>query len=274
MTHTPVFLNKVIEALNPGQGKIYIDATYGEGGHSCALIEKGAKVLGIDCDVNQIDAATSSSQLILTNGNFKDIEAIAHSNGIDKVDGVLVDLGLSFDQIIGLGRGLSYDKAEEELDMRLDPQQTETTAATLLNKKSVSELELIFEKNAELVGSKKICEAIVARRLKHPINKVKDLMQILHSVEDPLSHKTKKCVFQALRIEVNHEIENLKLLLPQLLRLSHRNTTIVFISFHSLEDRIVKTFMKNSRIHEVEKYKGTYKDHKFERSAIMRVYKI
>lgn len=275
--HTPVLLKAAIEGLNVKPGGKYIDATFGEGGHSLEILNKGGDVLGIEADERQYQISKikyqnyilNSKNLILIRNNFKNIEEIAKENGFEEADGVLFDLGLSMRQLNESGRGFSYKKPEEPLDMRLDLKQ-ELTASQILNNKSKEEIYELLIKNSEELNSWKIAEAIVETRKSKEIKKVGDLVNILAKVglDD---ERTKARVFQALRIEVNDEFENLKKGLNGALNILKREGRIVVITFHSLEDRIVKRFIKNAGLKQVNKKIKEKTENKFERSAKLRV---
>jgi len=277
--HTPVLLQEAIEALNIKQNGLYIDATYGEGGHGIEISNKGGKVLGIDADEDQCQISnvkyqndiSKSKNLILIRGNFRDIERIAKENDFFPVDGVLFDLGLSMRQINESGRGFSYKKLEEPLDMRFD-QESQKTAGVIVNSFSQEELYEIFTKNSEELNSRSISQIIVRARKIKPINQVGDLIKVIDLVLKTRDEKVYKRIFQALRIEVNEEFDSLKKGLAGAIKILKENGRIVIISFHSLEDRIVKQFIRNQGLKEINKkvILGT-KNLSYERSAKMRI---
>lgn len=243
--HTPVLLQEVIKYLNVEKGKRYIDATIGGGGHAVEILNRGGIVLGIDVDEEAIEYIKEKvkigENLILVRGNFRDIDKIARLNGFDKVDGILFDLGVSSHQLEAHDRGFSFQK-EEPLDMRMDQSLT-VTAADLINGLTRKELYELFTKLGEERYARAISDSIVRARGIRQIETTKELADIVVGVSPRQAgrHPATK-VFQALRIAVNSELENIKEALPKVVTLLKKNGKIGVISFHSLEDRIVKNF--------------------------------
>lgn len=238
--HDPVLVNEVLEALNVKPGGKYIDATLGDGGHSAEILKRGGKVLGIDVDEGSLKRAKERLQgVVLARGNFADIDRIAAENGFEQVDGVLFDLGYSSSQIEDKSVGLSF-MGDQPLDMRLD-KSLGVTAADLINVLPETELVRMFSEFGEEPHSKRIAAAIVARRGMKKLETTKDLADLIVEASpgrDRLHPATR--VFQALRIAVNRELENLETALPRTARLLLPGGRMAIISFHSLEDRIVK----------------------------------
>ena len=274
--HTPVLLNEVVEMLAAGPGKKIIDATFGEGGHTRALLGKGASVLAIDRDEKQIQFQNSNSNknLILKQGNFKDIESIAKEEHFFPVDGILFDLGLSNEQLRSGGKGLSYKNLDEQLDMQLD-ESCEMDAETILRQYSEKALIHMFMHNAEEILAEELAKRIALQRVGvHPLT-VGWLVEVVNSVAKNNPRPTLTRVFQALRVEVNHEFENLDMALKGAVLLLGPNGKIAVISFHSLEDRIVKRFIRtNGYIQEGKKPIFGNDELRFERSAVLRVFHI
>lgn len=276
--HTPVFLNEVISALDVKEGKKYIDATFGEGGHSREILKKGGEVLGIDWDKEKIKnqklKIKNVENLKLVCGNFRDIEKIAKENNFFSVDGVLFDLGLSMEQLKNSGRGFSFKNKDEPLDMRISQGVTKT-AAEVVNSYSAQELYEVFTKYSEEINSWAIAQAIVrARRLKR-IESVGDLVEIINKITLKKRNRESvlRRVFQSLRIAVNDEFDNLIKGLEGSLNLIKKEGVIVVITFHSLEDRRVKNFIKEKGLKiKIEKTKIKREPDKFERSARLRVF--
>lgn len=270
--HTPVLLNEAIEELKVMSGGLYIDATAGEGGHLKKILEKGGRVLGIDLDENQIKENTQKikdEKLTLIVGNFADVEKIAKEQGFFPVDGILFDLGLSYGQLSDSGRGFSYKRRDELLDMRLSLSY-EIKAADLINSLSEDELYGILAKNAEEINSRVIAQALVrARRLKK-IKTVGELVKLIDGVIGDKDEKVYARVFQALRVEVNQEIVNLKKGLKGAMNLIKNEGRIVTITFHSIEDRTVKKFITENKLKQIEKLRGN-RMLGYERSATLRV---
>src|SRR3989339_446031 len=246
--HTPVLLDQVIEALQVKKDGLYVDATFGEGGYSEAILEKKGKVLGVDLDKEQIsNFKFQISNLKLVQGNFGDIEKIARENNFFPVDGVVFDLGLSMKQISQSGRGFSYKKLNEPLDMRMNL-ETEITAMYLLNHFSEGELFEVFAKNSEEINSQKIAREIIIKRQFKKLETVGDLTNCIDKAIGEQDNNAYKRIFQALRIQVNEEFENLKNGLIGASKLINEEGKVIVVSFHSLEDRIVKNFSKTQGI--------------------------
>jgi 16S rRNA (cytosine1402-N4)-methyltransferase len=252
LQHEPVLLNEVIEYLNPRSGENFIDCTLGGGGHAKAILEKttpSGKLVAIDLDTKALEIAKAnlkeySSRIIFVNDNFKHIENIAASFEINKFDGILLDLGLSSIELADESRGFSFQK-NAFLDMRFG--SGGKTASDILNGYKEADLARIFKEYGEERFSRQIAKEIVNYRGKEKISKTNQLVEIIESVyknkpRPKINVATK--VFQALRIEVNEELNNLKQVLPVALKLLETGGRIAVISFHSLEDRIVKDFFK------------------------------
>ena len=261
--HTPVLLTQVIEALEIVKDGLYIDATFGEGGYSQAILEKGGRVLAVDLDEEQLirhsgettksttpesnndsgRASLARMTLKLVQGNFGDIEKIAKENNFFPVDGVVFDLGLSMRQISQSGRGFSFKKLNEPLDMRMSL-KTEITAKYLLNHLSEKELYDVFARNSEEINSQKIAREIIIKRQIKKLDTVANLINCIDSAIGEPDNNVYKRIFQALRIQVNEEFENLKNGLVGATKVIKENGKIAVVTFHSLEDRIVKKFSK------------------------------
>ncbi|MDH7476642.1 MAG: 16S rRNA (cytosine(1402)-N(4))-methyltransferase RsmH [Microgenomates group bacterium] len=273
--HTPVLLKEVIEGLKIKPGGLYIDATVGEGGHFKEIIKQGGKVLGIDLDPWQVTRLLTNKECLTDNklvvGNFAEIEEIAKKNHFFPVDGVLFDLGLSMEQINRSGRGFSFKKKDEPLDMRLNS-SISLTAADLINSLSEDKLYEIIAKYSEELNSRSIAKAIVfARRLKK-IEKVGQLLEIINQVVRNQKLSTYRRVMQALRIAVNQDLINLKRGLSGALKILKKKGRIAIISFHSLEDRIVKKFIMENNLKLIKKIFAAEKSKNyFERSAKLRI---
>lgn len=236
MSHVPVLLHEVIEQLQPAPGKKFIDATANGGGHTRALRDAGAEVLPIEWDPEL------AKRIGAINDNYANIEKIAKEHGFDQCDGVLFDLGFSSEQLES-GRGFTFLK-DEPLDMRYSGKGE--TAADILNKKSEEEIARILKEYGEERFDGRITSAIVRHR---PITSTLQLVEIIESVV-PRRGKINPATrtFQALRIAVNHELENLQKGLEGAMEVMKIGGKIAVISFHSLEDRIVKKFAKTKLI--------------------------
>lgn len=259
--HIPVMLDEVIKYLDVKNGKKYIDATLGAGGYTKAILQKGGKVLGIDQDPRAIEIARRHlsvrfGKLVesrracpdtfkLINSNFSKIGEIARDNSFDRVSGIVFDLGFASFQVEDPKYGLSFQK-DGPLDMRLDP-SLGVTASDLVNTLSEKHLADLFDKYAEEKYSKKIARVIVSERIVQPIKTTRDLSQIVEKAYG--WNKTQKIhsatkVFQALRMAVNTEMDNLQKALSQTTDLLELSGRLVVVSFHSGEDRIVKNFFR------------------------------
>lgn len=236
--HRPVLLHKVLEYLDVRKGEKYIDATVGMGGHALEIVKQGGIVLGIDRDRESLKKSKTVAQnLILAHGNFRDIKKIAVKKGFTKVAGILFDLGLSSWQIEKSGRGFSYMR-NEPLDMRLNVND-EATAEDILNRSSRDKLYELFTKFGEEERSRRIADALIRAR---PLKTTYDLVDVVRSVVGVGRRSTGVIarIFQAIRIAVNHELESFRIALPCAQTLLAQNSKLLIISFHSLEDRIVK----------------------------------
>lgn len=248
-THIPVLLDEVIRILDVHRGKQYIDATLGGGGYTGAIIEKGGLVLGIDLDKNSVlhvaerhPVEVKSGKLVVVQGNFKDIKKIALLKSISYVSGIVFDLGLSSYHLDQSGRGFSMLSDSEPLDMRMQIGDGlgQFTAADIVNSYTQGELYNLFLKGEEHFAEKIAAEIVKNRRLKR-IETTGDLVKIITSVVKRTGdlHPATK-VFQALRIEVNNELENLQQGLVDAFDLLEQRGRVVVVSFHSLEERIAK----------------------------------
>lgn len=271
--HTPVLLQQAIESLNIKKDGLYIDATFGEGGYSRAILEKGGRVLAIDLDKNQFTSlrVNGLTGLKTTQGNFADIEKIAKENDFCPVDGIVFDLGLSMGQITDSGKGFSFKKDDEILDMRMNI-NIEKNAADLVNGLKIDDLYQLFAGNSEELRSKEIALEIIKKRQIKKINTVSDLIHIIDRVVGEKDNRVYRRIFQALRIEVNNEFSNLKKGLMGAVSILKKDGRIVVVSFHSLEDRIVKNFVKNNMFKFFEKKPIVNKfGPSYERGAKLRI---
>lgn len=271
--HTPVLLQQAIENLNIKKDGFYIDATLGEGGYSHAILEKGGKVLAIDLDKNQLTSSRVNglTGLKLIEGNFADIEKIAKKNSFFPVDGIIFDLGLSMAQMTDSGRGFSYKKDNEPLDMRMSD-RIKKKASDLVNSLKVEDLYQILAGNSEELKSREIALEIVRRRQIKKISTVSDLIHVIDRAAGEKNNRVYRRIFQALRIEVNDEFNNLKKGLVGAVSILKKDGRILVISFHSLEDRIVKNFVKNNQLNFLEKKPIVNKfGPSYERSAKLRI---
>jgi len=248
-THIPVLVKEALEGLQAKPGGYFVDCTIGMGGHATAILERispQGKLLGIDSDPEAIRIARTKlsdyqEAVVLTNDSFANLNAICKKYDFYPVDGILFDLGISSMQLDTAQRGFSFQR-DAPLDMRFDPQQ-ELTAHAIINSFSEPELARILKEYGEEHHSRLIARNIVQGR---PITST---LQLAHLVEQVLGrHRTRihpaTRAFMAVRIAVNRELENLRVALEQTINLLHYQGRLVVISYHSLEDRIVKKFMR------------------------------
>ncbi len=266
MRHIPVLLEETTALLAPERGGLFVDCTLGLGGHSAALLEAcpKARVIGIDRDPEALRLAESRLQpfaerMRLLPGEFSHLEQLLQAAQVDRVDGILADLGVSSLQLETAERGFSF-RLEGPLDMRMGP--GELTAGEVVNRYREADLERIFRDYGEERQARRIARAIVARRDEQAIQTTLDLRQVVHRVLGrPPRHKRRRIdpatrVFQAIRIEVNKELAGLESLLDQAVRLLRRDGRLVVISYHSLEDRIVKNKLRDLARGEVDQITG------------------
>lgn len=247
--HIPIMLDEVIEGLNIKENGTYVDGTLGGAGHSLEIVKKikTGKLIGIDQDVEALEKAKKvleayKENVILIHDNYENIKQIIENLGIEQVDGILLDIGVSSYQLDKGERGFSHNK-EARLDMRMNNSQ-DLTAWDIINKYSQKELEDIIWKYGEESWGKRIAEFIVNERKEKPINTTIDLVDIIKKAIPKKvrmeGHHPAKKTFQAIRIEVNREIEVLENSIEKMIDILKPGGRLAIISFHSLEDRIVK----------------------------------
>ncbi|HEU4935295.1 MAG TPA: 16S rRNA (cytosine(1402)-N(4))-methyltransferase RsmH [Vicinamibacterales bacterium] len=246
-THDPVLLNETIDVLDPSRGGLFVDSTVGLGGHARAILEAGAtRLLGLDRDPSALEIAAHAltpwhDRVELVHADYRELPAVLAARGIDSIDGVLADLGVSSMQFDAPGRGFSF-RRDEPLDMRMD-QTSGPTAAQLLADVDESDLADAIYRYGEERFSRRIARRIVEARRTLPIATTAQLADIVRRALprkgyqriDPATR-----TFQALRIWVNRELEGLDLFLTAATRLLRRGARFAVITFHSLEDRVVK----------------------------------
>jgi|SRR6056297_1339846 len=253
--HIPVLKSEVLKYIDPEPGRQFIDCTINGGGHAQAILERtGSKgsLLGIDLTPEFIEQLKKKKDkenwdnLKLVQGNYNQLTEIAYRNDFYPVHGILLDLGFSSNHLEEIERGFSFEK-DQRLDMRYNPEQ-KLTAAEIINKKTKPELEELFFKFGEEKHTAKIVEEIIKARQKDPIKTTDQLVSIIKRAVPEYYQKRRfhpaTKVFQALRIAVNKELQNLEEVLPQAMALLKKGGRLVIISFHSLEDQRVKRFFK------------------------------
>ncbi len=246
MYHNPVMLKESVDGLNIQPNGIYVDVTFGGGGHSRAILEqmKGGRLIAFDQDADALDNALEDPRFTLIHQNFKYLKNFLRLHQASKIDGLIADLGVSSHQFDIPERGFStrYDGA---LDARMD-KRNERTAASLINEYSVDDLTRMFRLYGELKNAYTISKRIVETRSITPINTVDELKACL--APHAPRHRENKFyaqVFQSLRIEVNEELDALESLLKQCTEVLKPGGRLVFLAYHSLEDRLIKNFIKS-----------------------------
>ncbi len=251
-SHIPVLLQEVLEYLDPKSGQNFVDGTLGGGGYTKAILEKispDGKVLAIDLDQAAIDEARNkslgTSNLVLVHGNFRDIDQMVTTHKFGNISGIVADIGLSSFQLDGSGRGISFQK-QEPLDMRFDLSDNSTDAKFIVNNWEQAQLTEVFRKYGEEKYASQIARKIVQHRQLKLLHYTTDLVAIIQeALPAPEKHRfadSARRIFQALRITVNHELENLETFLPKAFDLLAEGGKLAIVSFHSLEDRIVKEY--------------------------------
>ena len=254
MIHTAVLKKEVLEYLDPKSNENFIDCTVGEGGHAEDMLERNGpegKVLGIDLDPQQISASQwlhvqYKERVVLVVDSYTNITEIINRKNFGKVDGILLDLGMSSAQLARAQKGFSF-QVDQGLDMRYNDDMNYLTAEKIVNEWPQEKIEEILENYGEEKFAKKIAKNIIEQR---KLGRIKSTFQLIETIKDatPSAYWRGKIhyatrTFQALRIAVNDELENIKKVLPQAVSILAPGGRLVAISFHSLEDRIVKNFL-------------------------------
>lgn len=252
--HTSVLLQACINNLNINPNGVYVDLTFGGGGHSAYILkhlsDKG-KLFAFDQDADAHKNALADKRFTLIPHNFRYLKNYLRLNGITKADGILGDLGVSSHQFDEASRGFSI-RFEAELDMRMNQQNT-LTAKKIINEYDHKQLIYIFREYAEIQNAAKLATVIVTSRQLKEIVTTNDLKEAIKTCTPKFEeHKYLAKVFQALRIEVNQEIDALKECLTQCVELLDKGSRLVVISYHSLEDRIVKNIIKTGNVEGIE----------------------
>ncbi|MDD5145399.1 MAG: 16S rRNA (cytosine(1402)-N(4))-methyltransferase RsmH [Candidatus Pacebacteria bacterium] len=256
MIHTPVLQKEVLEILNPKPNENFVDCTIGKGGHAKLILEKtfpDGKVLGIDWDPRQIENLKNTfsdykKRIILVSNNFANLKVILKENKFKNISGILVDLGFSSWHLEEGKRGFSFLK-NEPLDMRYSPENP-NTAEKILNYSSEIDIEKILRECGEEQFSEKIAKEIIEIRRVKPIKSTFQLVEIIKRAT-PAWYQHRKIhfatkTFQAIRIAVNDELNNLKKFLPASIEVLEPKGKLAIISFHSLEDKIIKNFLEEN----------------------------
>jgi 16S rRNA (cytosine1402-N4)-methyltransferase len=252
--HIPALLKESIDGLNIRPDGIYVDVTFGGGGHSMEILKrlKTGRLIAFDQDEDAILNAPVDKKFLFLNQNFRFLKNNLLFNKIGSIDGLIADLGVSFHQFDEPGRGFTF-RQDAPLDMRMN-KSGQVTAAHLLKTLDEASLADIFYNYGELTNSRRIAKEIVAARFVKPLISVSDLIEVVGKLA-PYRQENKfyAKAFQALRIAVNHEIEYLQEMLEQALSVLNKGGRLVIITYHSLEDRVVKNFMKSGNFEGEEK---------------------
>tara|TARA_R110000868_G_scaffold121812_3_gene323195 strand:- start:73570 stop:74475 length:906 start_codon:yes stop_codon:yes gene_type:complete len=253
--HIPVMLEECLSGLNINPNGIYIDLTFGGGGHSRGILEKLDKghLYGFDQDPDAEKNAPNDENFTFVMANFRDLRRYLKIYGVDKVDGILADLGVSSHQIDEPSRGFST-RFEGKLDMRMS-QSGDLSAASILNTYDEQSLHKIFGIYGEIKNAKTLARAIVSARANTPFDSIPEFKDLLDKYAPRGKYaKYSAQVFQALRIEVNQEMIALEEMLEQSTKLLKKDGRLVIMSYHSLEDRLVKNIITKGKLHgELEK---------------------
>lgn len=248
--HIPALLPQALKALDIKPEGVYVDCTFGGGGHSRAIVESlspEGHLYGFDQDMDAVSRAFADERFTIVRGNFRFLRNFLRFYGVDKVDGILADLGVSFHHFDDPGRGFSF-RFEGPLDMRMN-RDSGFTAADLVAGYSEERLADILFLYGEMKNSRKIASAIVKARSSSAIATTEQLIAAVEPFLNPRDRKTDLArIFQALRIEVNGELDALRRLLTASLQVLKPGGRLVIITYHSLEDRIVKNFMRTGNL--------------------------
>ena len=251
--HIPVLLREATENLNIKPDGVYVDCTFGGGGHSRAILqhlnEKG-KLIVFDQDEDARKNLPEDKRVTFISHNFRHLQRFLRLHKITAVDGILADLGVSSHQFDEAARGFSI-RFDAALDMRMDQRQ-ELTAADILKRSTEQQLHKMLEQYGEVTNSKTLAKTIVQQRELMPIKTIEEFKRAVHAVVKGNPQKYFAQVFQALRIEVNDEFGALKELLEQIPAALKPGGRVAIITFHSLEDRIVKNFFKTGTFSDIE----------------------
>ncbi len=253
--HVPALLEESIEGLNIDASGIYVDVTFGGGGHANEILKRlgdGGKLIAFDQDDDAAVNVPDDKRLIFLNQNFRFLRNNLKYNGVDHINGLLADLGVSFHQFDEEERGFTF-RGESGLDMRMN-RSSGRDAATLINNMDAGQLADVLYNYGEISNARQIAGKIISAREAQPINTTGELLSVLNGFAPRgREHKFFARVFQALRIEVNGEMEALRDMLSQALEMLLPGGRLTIITYHSLEDRMVKNFMRTGNFEGREK---------------------
>jgi 16S rRNA (cytosine1402-N4)-methyltransferase len=251
--HIPALLKESVDGLNIKPGGIYVDVTFGGGGHSMEILNRlvEGRLVAFDQDEDAAANIVGDDRLLFLNQNFRFLKNNLLFNGITSIDGLIADLGVSFHQFDEADRGFTF-RQDAPLDMRMN-RSGKTTAAELLNNLDETALADILYKYGEFTDSRRIARAIADARQRKPLKTVNDLTDAIGRLAPfRQEHKFYARVFQSLRIAVNHEIDYLEEMLQQGFEMLVPGGRLVVITYHSLEDRVVKNFMRTGNFEGTE----------------------
>ncbi len=245
--HIPALLPQALDALDIKPDGVYVDATFGGGGHSRAIVERlgpDGHLYGFDQDEDAVSRAFTDPRFTIVYGNFRFLSNFLRYYGVDAVDGILADLGVSFHHFDDAERGFSF-RADARLDMRMN-RRARISAVDVVNGYSEEQLAMILRLYGEVSGAGRMARAIVRARAERPIETVNRLLEVIDPLIDRRRQKKElACVFQALRIEVNGELDVLRSFLTQAADALRPGGRLAIMTYHSLEDRLVKNFMRS-----------------------------
>ncbi|MFN8290846.1 MAG: 16S rRNA (cytosine(1402)-N(4))-methyltransferase RsmH [Chitinophagaceae bacterium] len=251
--HIPVLLNETIAALNIKPDGVYVDCTFGGGGHSGAILEQlgpGGRLIGFDQDADARNNLPADDRLLFIPQNFRHLQRFLKLNGITAADGIMADLGVSSHQFDEADRGFSF-RFNAALDMRMDQRQS-LTAAEVVGTYTEQRLHKLFEQYGEVTNARTLARKIAEIRSSVPLQTIEGFMNAIREVVKGNPNKYFAQVFQALRIEVNDELGALREMLQQVPSLLKPGGRVAIITFHSLEDRMVKNFFRRGSFDEPE----------------------
>ena len=244
--HIPALLPQALDALDIKPDGVYVDATYGGGGHSRAIVERlgpSGHIYSFDQDIDAVSRALTDDRFTIVHGNFRFITNFLRYYDVGKIDGLLADLGVSFHHFDDPGRGFSF-RHDGPLDMRMN-QKARLTAAHIIANYTEEQLADMFYLLGELKTARRLAAAIVDARRQVPMTTTEQFMAVVGPMVNPRQEKKELAqIFQALRIEVNGEIDALKALLTSTVKILKPGARLAIMTYHSLEDRLVKNFMK------------------------------
>lgn len=249
--HIPALLNETIEGLNITPNGIYVDVTFGGGGHSREIIKhlgENGKLFGFDQDMDAYENKINDDRFTFVHSNFRYLQNFLRFHGVEQVDGILADLGVSFHHFDDGERGFSFRYDGAKLDMRMS-RDNDIDAETVINTYSEESLTRILKLFGDLKNAKKIAMAIVKARANQPLETIADLLDVVKPLTNPKQEKKELSqIFQAFRMEVNHEVDALAEFLEQAIKVLKPGGRLAIITYHSIEDRMVKNFMKSGNI--------------------------